>query len=41
MMPKQKVMKLNQILGPNVRTAMVDGSWNAMDAMVKMKIDTE
>lgn len=41
MMPKQNVMNANQILGPNVLTAMVDGSWNAILAMVKIKMDTE
>ncbi|EAT77443.1 hypothetical protein SNOG_15218 [Parastagonospora nodorum SN15] len=40
-MPKQKVMKANQIRGPNVLTAIVDGSWKAMLAIVKMKIETE
>jgi hypothetical protein len=34
-------MKENQILGPKVRTAMVEGSWNAMLAIVKMKMEME
>ena len=41
MMPKQKVIKANQIRGPKVRTAIVDGNWKAMLAIVKMKIETE
>ena len=34
-------MTLNQIRGPNVRTAIVDGSWKTMLEIVKMKIETE
>ena len=41
MIPKQTVMKENQMRGPKVRTAIVEGSWKAMLAMVKMKIETE
>jgi len=41
MMPKQKVMKANQIRGPKVRTAIVDGSWKAMLAIVKINMETE
>ena len=39
--PKQNVMNENHILGPKVRTAIVDGNWNAMLAIVKMKILTD
>jgi hypothetical protein len=41
MMPKENVMNENQILGPNVLTAIVEGSWKAMLAIVKMKMETE
>jgi hypothetical protein len=41
MTPKHVVINENQMRGPNVRTAIVDGSWNAMLAMVKMKMETE
>ena len=39
--PKATVMKENHSLGPNLRTAIVDGSWKVILAIVKMKMLTE
>lgn len=39
--PKQQVINENQRRGPNVLTAIVDGSWKQMLAIVKMKMETE
>ena len=40
-MPKATVIAVNQTRGPSMRTAMVEGSWNTILEMVKMKMDTE
>ncbi len=41
MRPNRNVMLLNQMRGPKVRTATVQGSWNAMLDRVKTKMATE
>ena len=41
MTPKATVMKENHSRGPNLRTAIVDGNWKVILAIVKMKMLTE
>lgn len=38
--PKAQVIVGKNSLGPNLRTAMVDGSWNTIEEIVKMNILT-
>lgn len=40
MIPNAIVEQAKKILGPRRRTKMVAGSWKAMEAMVKMKMET-